>query len=71
MSTVTFTAPPGYRTAQCCGTCKNWEWGYEGAGNCNKFPTSLTSSNSTSFEIYSGDNSGAVCDAWEEGKRDG
>lgn len=26
---------PGLTKSRSCGTCRFWEWGYEGAGKCN------------------------------------
>lgn len=31
-------APPNLRDAQCCGMCQHWQWGYEGEGDCGKYP---------------------------------
>ena len=31
-------SPPNYRPSQSCGTCKHWEWDYEGEGDCKLFP---------------------------------
>jgi len=30
--------PPGWRPAECCGTCKHWEFGHEGEGECTLWP---------------------------------
>jgi hypothetical protein len=62
--TVTFTAPPNHRASQSCGTCTHWTWGYEGEGNCGKFPATVTGGG-TSHTIYEGEYSTMMCDAWE------
>jgi hypothetical protein len=52
--------PPNYREAQCCGTCVQWEWGYEGEGKCNKYPEYKAPDFTTIYDSYSW----KVCDEW-------
>lgn len=62
---VTFTAPFGFRSAQCCGTCKHWSWGYEGEGSCTRFP-SYVSFDGGSRQIWAGAASTDICNDWAE-----
>ena len=31
-------SPPNLRASQSCGTCAHWTWGYEGEGDCARYP---------------------------------
>ncbi len=63
-------APPGWVPAKCCGTCDHWEGGYEGDGECNKYPDSYTIKNEYITPItedgkeYYGSPT-FVCDEWK------
>jgi len=65
MTEVTFKAPTNHRSSQSCGTCKNWSWGYEGEGNCLKFPSYVSVPGGGPKEIYQAENSTMLCDDWE------
>lgn len=57
--------PPNLRAGKCCGTCAHWEWGYEGEGQCKKFPIRYSKK---TFKASHDEHSAFVCDAWEEPK---
>ena len=67
--------PPGHRQARCCGTCVNWEWGYEGVGECKLFPDDMSEWTSeppwprrlrSSDESLHTNHSTMLCDRWEK-----
>jgi len=58
---VTFTAPPNFTSAKCCGNCAHWQWGYEGEGDCTKYPEHV--STPTGYhDVWSGACSTGLCD---------
>jgi len=32
--------PPNLRQSKSCATCVHWQWGWEGEGECTKWPES-------------------------------
>ncbi len=61
MSEVTFTPPPNHRTSESCATCAQW---CNGNDVCQKFPHAVRWTGGF-CDIYDGEWSGMVCDAWE------
>lgn len=54
---MTAKKPPNYRDATCCGTCAHWEWGYEGEGECRRYPDD--------FEIRHFGDATSICADWQ------
>lgn len=65
MDSITFTPPPNHRKSKSCGTCSEWEWGYEGEGKCLKYPAEI-SAGILYYTIYENESSTRMCDDWAE-----